>query len=314
MSFTAQVKDELSRVEAVCSHCDKAVLAALVRIEGTLFVSGKNRYRVEVATDAPSVARQVIKLLHELYKLKTNLTVRRSVLHKTPNYLIECPAQPHLGAALLDMGVLSAEGGLQLGISEQLVAKDCCAAAYLRGAFLGSGFVSDPRGDFHFEIIVETQDLADGIVALMARRGINARVMQRRNSYMVYLKSGPTILEFLALVGAHQSALSMENARVIKSVRNDVNRQTNAEIANQAKTSRASMDQLYAIRLVLEAYGMEDLPPALQDFIKLRVRNPDATLKELGELATPPLSKSAVYHRVRRIEQMAREVEQRKRD
>lgn len=314
MSFTAQVKDELSRVEAVCSHCDKAVLAALVRIEGTLFVSGKNRYRVEVATDAPSVARQVIKLLHELYKLKTNLTVRRSVLHKTPNYLIECPAQPHLAAALMDMGVLSDEGGLELGISEQLVAKDCCAAAYLRGAFLGSGFVSDPRGDFHFEVIVETRDLADGIVELMARRGINARVMQRRNSYMVYLKSGSTILEFLALVGAHQSALSMENARVIKSVRNDVNRQTNAEIANQAKTSRASMDQLYAIRLVLEAYGMEELPPALQDFIKLRVHNPDATLKELGELATPPLSKSAVYHRVRRIEQMAREVEQRKRE
>lgn len=314
MSFTAQVKDELSRVEAVCSHCDKAVLAALVRIEGTLFVSGKNRYRVEVATDAPSVARQVIKLLHELYKLKTNLTVRRSVLHKTPNYLIECPAQPHLAAALMDMGVLSDEGGLELGISEQLVAKDCCAAAYLRGAFLGSGFVSDPRGDFHFEVIVETRDLADGIVELMARRGINARVMQRRNSYMVYLKSGSTILEFLALVGAHQSALSMENARVIKSVRNDVNRQTNAEIANQAKTSRASMDQLYAIRLVLEAYGMEELPPALQDFIKLRVHNPDATLKELGELATPPLSKSAVYHRVRRIEQMAREFEQRKRE
>ncbi len=314
MSFTAQVKDELSHVEAVCSHCDKAVLAALVRIEGTLFVSGKNRYRMEVATDAPSVARQVIKLLHELYKLKTNLTVRRSVLHKTPNYLIECPAQPHLAAALMDMGVLSDEGGLELGISERLVAKDCCAAAYLRGAFLGSGFVSDPRGDFHFEIIVETRDLADGIVELMARRGINARVMQRRNSYMVYLKSGSTILEFLALVGAHQSALSMENARVIKSVRNDVNRQTNAEIANQAKTSRASMDQLYAIRLVLEAYGMEELPPALQDFIKLRVHNPDATLKELGELATPPLSKSAVYHRVRRIEQMAREVEQRKRE
>ena len=91
MSFTAEVKDELSRVPATCSHCDKAVLAALVRIEGTLFVSGKNRYRVEIATDAPSVARLVIKLLHELYRLKTNLTVRRSVLHKTPNYLIEVP-------------------------------------------------------------------------------------------------------------------------------------------------------------------------------------------------------------------------------
>ena len=101
MSFTAEVKDELSRVPATCSHCDKAVLAALVRIEGTLFVSGKNRYRVEIATDAPSVARLVIKLLHELYRLKTNLTVRRSVLHKTPNYLIEVPAQPQLAAALV---------------------------------------------------------------------------------------------------------------------------------------------------------------------------------------------------------------------
>ena len=129
MSFTAEVKDELARVPAVCSHCDKAVLAALVRIEGTLFVSGKNRYRVEIATDAPSVARQVIKLLHELYQLKTNLTVRRSVLHKTPNYLIEAPAQPNLTPALLDMGVLSPEGGLVLGIPDQLVAKDCCAAA-----------------------------------------------------------------------------------------------------------------------------------------------------------------------------------------
>lgn len=309
MSFTAEVKDELSRVPATCSHCDKAVLAALVRIEGTLFVSGKNRYRVEIATDAPSVARLVIKLLHELYRLKTNLTVRRSVLNKTPNYLIEVPAQPQLAAALVDMGVLSPEGGLVLGVSEQLVAKDCCAAAYLRGAFLGSGFVSDPRGDFHFEVIVETEELADGLVDLLARKNIKARIMQRRNSYMVYLKSGSAILEFLALAGAHQSALAMENARVIKSVRNDVNRQTNAEIANQAKTSRAAIDQIRAIRQVVEAHGMENLPPALQDFIKLRVRHPEATLKELGELANPPLSKSAVYHRVRRIEQLAAELE-----
>ena len=316
MSFTAEVKDELSRVPATCSHCDKAVLAALVRIEGTLFVSGKNRYRVEIATDAPSVARLVIKLLHELYRLKTNLTVRRSVLHKTPNYLIEVPAQPQLAAALVDMGVLSPEGGLVLGVSEQLVAKDCdlvkkecCASAFLRGVFLGSGFISNPRGDFHFEVIVETEELADGLVDLLARKNIKARIMQRRNSYMVYLKSGSAILEFLALAGAHQSALAMENARVIKSVRNDVNRQTNGEIANQAKTSRAAIDQIRAIRQVVEAHGMENLPPALQDFIKLRVRHPEATLKELGELANPPLSKSAVYHRVRRIEQLAAELE-----
>ena len=307
MSFTAEVKDELARVAPMCSHCDKATLAALVRIEGTLFFGGPGRYRIEIATDVPSVARLVIKLLHGIYELKTNLTVRRSVLHKTPNYLIEVPTQPKLEGALRDMGVLSGEG-LEMGIMPELVEKQCCAAAYLRGAFLGSGFISNPRGDFHFEITVESESLAEGLVELMASKGINARVMQRRSSYMVYLKSGTAILEFLAFVGAHTSALSMENERVIKSVRNDVNRITNAEIANQAKAANASVDQIFAIRKVVDAYGMENLPPALQEFIKLRVTNPDATLKELGEKANPPRSKSAVYHRVRRIEQMAKEL------
>ncbi len=308
MSFTAEVKDELARVPPTCSHCEKATLAALVRIEGTLFFSGQGTYRIEIATDVPSVARLIIKLLHELYHLKTDLTVRRSVLHKTPNYLIEVPAQPRLADALRDMGVLSGDG-LELGIKQELVAKECCMAAYLRGAFLGSGFVAHPRGDFHFEITVESESLAEGLVDLLEQKGIHARVMQRRSSYMVYLKSGAAILEFLAFAGAHQCALAMENERVIKSVRNDVNRMTNAEIANQAKSANASVDQIYAIRTVLEAHGMENLPPALQEFIRLRVTFPDATLKELGERAQPPLSKSAVYHRVRRIEQMAKEVQ-----
>lgn len=310
MSFTAEVKDELARTAPVCSHCEKATLAALVRIEGTLFFSGQGRYRIEIATDMPSVARLVIKLLHELYHLKTSLTVRRSVLHKTPNYLIEVPSQALMVESLIDMGVLSPEGGLLMGLRPELVAKECCAAAYLRGAFLGSGFVSDPRGDFHFEITVENKDLADGLVELLERKNICARVMKRRSSYMVYLKSGAAILEFLAFVGAHQSALVMENARVVKSLRNDVNRMTNAEVANQAKAANASVDQIYAIRMVLETYGMSNLPPALQEFVKLRVAYPDATLKELGERANPPLSKSAVYHRVRRIEQMAKEAQE----
>ena len=167
--------------------------------------------------------------------------------------------------------------------------KQCCTAAYLRGAFLGSGFVSDPRGDFHFEITVESEDLAGGLVDLLDRKGIRARVMQRRSSYMVYLKSGSAILEFLAFAGAHQSALAMENARVIKSVRNDVNRMTNAEIANQAKAANASVDQLYAIRVVLEAHGMENLPPALQDFIKLRVTYPDRHAQGAGRAREPAL-------------------------
>ena len=309
MSFNSDVKEELAHVQAVCSHCERALLAALIRIEGTLFLSGKGRYRLEVATDSPPVARLSWRLLHDTYALRTELTTRRSVLHKTPNYLIEVPAQEGLADSLRDMGVLG-DAGLELGVAPSLVAKQCCAAAYLRGAFLGSGFVSDPRGDFHFEITAESREMADDLAAIIADKGIKARVAQRRASYIVYLKSGEAIIEFLAFVGAHQSALLMENARVVKSVRNDVNRQTNAEIANQMKAASASVDQIYAMRAVLEAYGPERLPPALQEVIRLRVAHPDATLKELGERANPPLSKSAVYHRVRRIEQMACDLEQ----
>ena len=308
MSFCTDVKDELARVPATCSHCERALLAALIRIEGTLFISGQGRYRLEVVTDAPSVARLAWRLLHETYQLRTELTTRRSVLHKTPNYLIDVPSQDGLVEALRDMGVLG-DSGLELGVAPDLVAKQCCAAAYLRGAFLGSGFVSDPRGDFHFEITVESREMADDLARIMGEKEIRARVMQRRQSFIVYIKSGESILEFLAYVGAHQSALVMENARVVKSVRNDVNRQTNAEMANQMKAAAASVDQIYAMRAVLEAYGVERLPQALQDIIRLRVAYPDATLKELGERANPPLSKSAVYHRIRRIEQMAKELQ-----
>ncbi len=223
-SFSSSVKEELAHVEPECSHCEKATLAALVRIEGTLFLSGTGTYRMEVATDSASVARLVIRLLHGLYQLKTDLTVRRSVLHKTPNYLIEVPRQPALADALQDLGILTADGGLELGISPSLVRKQCDAAAYLRGAFLGSGFISNPRSDFHFEIMAETQELAEGLQALMALKGISARIMQRRSSFMVYLKSGEAIMEFLAYVGAHQAALFMEEQRVVKSLRNDVSR------------------------------------------------------------------------------------------
>ncbi len=307
MSFNSDVKEELARVAPQCSHCERALLAALIRIEGTLFISGQGRYRLEVATDTPSVARLAWRLLHDGYDLRTELTTRRSVLHKTPNYLIDVPAQEGLAAALRDMGVLGEEG-LRLGVAPELVAKSCCEAAYLRGAFLGSGFVADPRGDFHFEVTVESEEMARDLVAIMEGKGIRARYIQRRSSYIVYLKSGEAILEFLAFAGAHQNALVMENARVVKSVRNEVNRQTNAEVANQNKAAAASVDQIYAMRRVLEAYGVDRLPRALREVMELRAKYPDATLKELGEHADPPLSKSAVYHRIRRIEAMAREL------
>ncbi|HET6350733.1 MAG TPA: DNA-binding protein WhiA [Coriobacteriia bacterium] len=306
MSFTAEVKDELSRVEPKRSCCSKAQLAALVRIEGTLHISGPNRYRLEVATETAPVARTTIKLLHSVYGLKTELTVRRSVLHKTNNYLITVPSQPNLSPALSELGIVG-EKGFALGVDPALVKRDCCAIAYLRGAFLGGGFVADPHGDFHFELTAESEQLAEDLVALMDRFGIEARVAQRRGTFAVYLKGAEPIVTFLALVGAHRALLRTEDVRIVKSMRNDVNRLVNAEIANQAKTAEAAVGQIQAIEFLADTRGLDSLPPALRELAELRRANPDVSLRELGELADPPLSKSAVYHRVRRIEELAEE-------
>ncbi|MDF1541559.1 MAG: DNA-binding protein WhiA [Anaerosomatales bacterium] len=305
MSFTAEVKDELSRIELKRQCCLKAELAALVRIEGTLHITGKERYRLEIATETAPVARKTIKLLHGLYDLKTELTVRRSVLHKTNNYLITVVSQQRLPQALNELGILEEGLALTHGIAPRLVKRDCCAISYLRGAFLGGGFVADPHGDFHFELTAETDGMAEDLRTLMARFGIHAKVTQRRGLHAVYLKGAEPIVTFLALVGAHRALLRTEDVRIVKSMRNDVNRLVNAETANLQKSAEAAMVQLEAIRTLEATRGLESLPPALRELAALRLEYPEVSLRELGELADPPLSKSAVYHRIRRIEELA---------
>ncbi|MBR2522270.1 MAG: DNA-binding protein WhiA [Coriobacteriales bacterium] len=304
MSFASTVRVELSRVPWECEDCKVAELSALIRIDGNLSAN----YRLEIATETASVARRVVSLIHELYGLKTEITTRRSVLHKSYNYLIMVPAQIGLKEALDNLGIIT-ERGLDLGIDPKLVKKDCCKVAYLRGAFIGGGFIADPNGDSHLEMTTPHEELATALVDLKVELGIPAKVTRRRNTFVIYLKGADLIVEFLGRTGAHNAVLNMESIRVTKSVRNDVNRRLNAEVANQAKTINAAMDQVDAIRQLVDTYGIESLSPALQELALLRLANPEASLRELGELANPPLSKSAVYHRIRRIEAMARELE-----
>ena len=305
MSFTAEVKEELSRVMPTRNCCPRAELSALMRVEGTIHIAGGERYRLEMATETAPVARKAIKLMHSLYGLATELTVRRSVLHKTNNYLITVPSQPSLAPALTDLGILDDSMGLAYGVPARLVRKDCCAVSYLRGAFLGGGFVADPHGDFHFELTAETEQYARDLVGLMSRFGISARVTRRRGLYAVYLKGAEPIVNFLALVGAHRALLRTEDVRILKSMRNDVNRLVNAETANVQKSADAALSQVEDIRFVVDMHGLEWLPPALRELAQLRLDHPDVSIRELGEFAQPPLSKSAVYHRIRRIEALA---------
>ncbi len=307
MSFTAEVKEELSRVESRKPCCPAAELSALVRVEGALHFTGNERFRLEVATETAPVARKAIKLLHGLYDLQTELTVRRSVLHKSNNYLITVPVQPRLADALGKLGIVDERLTPIYTVPEWLVAKDCCAVAYLRGAFLGGGFVADPHGDFHFELTAETDELAESLPTPMQRFDTPAKITKRRGTYAVYLKGAEPIVTFLALVGAHRALLRTEDVRIIKEMRNEVNRLVNAETANLEKSARAALSQIEAIRRLAETRGLDNLPPALAELAELRLAHPDVSLRELGELADPPLSKSAVYHRIRRIEELAAE-------
>ncbi|MCL2883555.1 MAG: DNA-binding protein WhiA [Coriobacteriia bacterium] len=296
MSFTAQVKDELSRLIPEHTGAQKAELAALIQMQGR--VSG--HYRLELSTETAAIARKMVWLLHNVYKLKTEVSAHPSSLHKSYSYLITIPAQDELVKALKDMR-LFARGSLEYTVDPRLFNHPQSLPAYLRGAFLGGGFLSSPQADFHFEISCTHEGLANGIVALLASVGIPANSILRRNAWVVYLKGTEPITDFLTFTGAHAARLDIESVLVTKSLRNDVNRRLNAEMANQAKAIDASMEQIKAIRLLADKKGLDSLPAALRELASLRLEHPDASLRELGELATPPLSKSAVNHRVRRI-------------
>lgn len=304
MSFTAEVKDELARVGGSCPECAVAELAALVRVCGALSFHGSGAYSIRVSTETGAVARTVIRLAHEVFDLDTSLTVRRSNLHRSRNYLIEIPEQKGLEQALIRMGVLVLGRGLSSGIAARVVARPCCRAAYLRGAFMAGGFIADPRGDFHLEIAVTGDEFADDLLELLDDEGITARVNRRRGSYAIYLKSFDDIAALLGVVGAERTARAVKNIRVMKSVKNDVNRRVNAELANQARSTGASADQLALIDRVEREIGFNALPPALMQFCAARREHPELSLRDLGAQMMPPLSKSALYHRVLRLEKL----------
>jgi cell division protein WhiA len=307
VSFASDIKEELVRIEPVCKHCNKATLSALVRIDGTIFLSGEGKYRVEIATDFASVGRFIVNMLHSLYNLTTEISYRRSVLHHTQNYRIDLPYQKNIAFALKDLGILENDNSLNNTISKRIVPNECCKISYLRGAFLGSGFIADPISNFHFELSVSTEELASDISSHMEELDIKSRIVKRRNSWVVYMKSAKEINKFLTIVGAKNSLVTLQDVLEYKLDRNNSNRFVNAFMANQNRVTNASYEQLACIHKILMKKELQNIPPALKEFIKLRVENPDASLKELGQMCDPPLSKSAINHRARRIKELSKE-------
>lgn len=302
MSFTAQVKDELSRVEGTSPLAPYAQLSAIMRVCGTLSFRGAGGYSLRVSTETGAVARTMIKLTHELFDLETPLTVRHSVLHNTRNYLIEIPSQPELEEDLVRLQILSPGRGLAAGVPRGLLVDDDCRRAFLRGAFMAGGFVADPRRDFHLELAVTGETFAAEVAGLLADYGVRARLNHRRGAYAIYCKSYDDEVAALVSMGAARSAQAVENVRQMKSLKNDVNRQVNADMANSRRAASAAGDQLALVERARLTPGLAALPPAIREFCEQRAAHPELSLAELGALCDPPASKSAMYHRLLRLQ------------
>lgn len=307
MSFSAEVKSELAKLLPKRGCCQRAEASAIVRMDGSLHILGNERFALDISTENAAVARLLYKYLTDTYNLKVESIVRKSILHKVNNYLIHIPDQETITQALNELGILDDHMALTSGIMKRIVRSDCCAVAYLRGAFLGGGFISNPvKGDYHFELATDNAEFASDLQALINRFNLNAKISDRKKNLAVYIKDSEEILQFLALIGAYNALFKWEDERIIKEMRSQVNRLVNCDTANLNKAVNAAREQIDDIETIDSKLGLKKLPPSLQEFARVRVEYPYVSLRELGELFDPPLSKSAVYHRARRIAQLAK--------
>lgn len=191
---------------------------------------------------------------------------------------------------------------------EKLTEKTCCKRAFLKGAFIGAGTISDPEKEYRFDIVCSTEEQAELLRELFGAFEIRARVTNRRGKYVLYIKEGELISEALNVLEAHKAMMDFENIRIVKEMRGSINRQVNCETANINKAIAASMKQARDIELILEKRGESSLDENLAAVANARLQYPDVTLAELGNLMTPAISKSAVNHRMRKISQLAEEL------
>ncbi len=277
----------------------------MVHAVGTLHVLGDESFSLEAHVEHAAVARKIYRLFKSLFPLEIEVVIRRSVLHRATDYLIAVPEQPSLPQALNELGILDDRLSIARGIPGRLVSKGCCSASYLRGAFLGGGFASNPKGEYHFELTTDNAAFAEGLKDLLAKFGLRAGVLERSRNLAVYLKSADDILKVLAAMGAYGALLEWEDARIVKEMRAQVNRMVNCDAANLGKAAAAAIRQVEDIKLIEERVGLDALSKSLKEIANLRLENPSANIRELGELSSPPLNKSAVYHRLRRLSRLA---------
>lgn len=303
MSYASEVKKELTTLEVHFGNA-KAELMALIRMNGSLGLSN-HRFILNVQTENPATARRIYSLLKQFYDVESELLVRRKMKLKKNNLYI---VRLNKGSdyVLKDLDILD---GFQLKETVPLdfLDDDAKVRSYLRGAFLATGSVNNPEtSSYHLEIYSLYEDHNQTICEMMNRYGLNARTAKRRSGYITYLKEAEKIADFLSLIGATSSMLKFEDVRIMRDMRNSVNRIVNCENANFNKVADAANRQIESIKYLDKKIGLNNLPVKLQEIAIARMTHPEVSLKELGEFVPGgPISKSGVNHRLRKIMEQA---------
>lgn len=312
MSFSGQIREELSKNTNTARHCQIAELAAMIQYGGMLTLQNDGSCLLKIQTENKYVARKCVSLWKKAFHLSADILVRRSIHPKGGMiYIIKTDFQPliqkcmdMLKISLLDM----AEKEINCLTDARLIKNSCCKRAFLRGAYLMNGSMSDPNKSYHLELVCNDESHAKQLIDLLHDFGLDAKYVMRKKYYVVYIKEGENISEFLSVVEAHQGMMEFENTRIVKDMRGMVNRKVNCEIANINKTVSAATRQVNDIKLIEAHGGIEQLPDQLVEMAYVRLENPQSSLEELGKLLNPPVGKSGVNHRLRKISEYAKEL------
>lgn len=312
MSFSATTKNELSRIPLIEDCCAMAELAALVRMNGTIQISGMKKIHLKFTTENAAIARRIFSLLKTIYNTSVEVMVRRNKqLKKNNNYLIVINDKEISKQILEDVGFIRGDSSFfnpNYTIPQEIIKNRCCKRSYIRGAFLGGGSISNPEKTYHLEFVTSSKEHAEDLSGVINSFELNSKIVVRKDNYVVYIKEGEQIVDLLNIIGAHQALLKLEDIRVLKNVRNNINRIVNCETANLSKTIDASMRQVENIKYIESTIGLDKLPEGLRELAELRLEYSDASLKELGMMLNPTVGKSGVNHRFRKIEELADEL------
>ena len=308
MSFSTETKNELARVESKSLCCKKAELSGIAKLSGSIQIAGYKKINLKISTELNSVARKVFKILKTNFNINTSIVVNKNqMLKRNSSYVLTVKSDMGSENLMKTLGLLDNDKEFLPchTVPSWVYEDEECKKAFIRGAFLGGGSISDPEKNYHLEFVTSNEEFAKSLMDLINSLGLNSKIVCRKNSYVVYLKESEQISDLLSLIGGFQALLSLQNTKILKQMRNDVNRIVNCETANLSKTVNAAVRQVENIKLIEKKIGISKLPKSLQQIALLRVENEDLTLKELGELLNPPISKSGVNHRLKKIEDIA---------